>query len=162
MVIAAPWYFSHLPDGTIRIIHMSGFGFNNAPRPDGSPVFDCVLDGDTSTSPTFRALERAATFVAKHANLIVATRGHKGAIYFDYTQPVGWVEHLRNPSPCCAPLWPLSGISAVIPDIACPIPGMVVCEDDGFRKALNPSCGTALHPRLRRLICPTGAVRDLL
>ena len=87
LALVAPWYFSQLPDGTIWIVHMGTFGFTNAPRADGSPVFDCFLDGDApSTSPTFRALERAATFVARHAYLIRIARQHPAAIYFDYTQ----------------------------------------------------------------------------
>jgi len=87
VVLSWPWHFDYLPDGTIKICHPSPMGFANAPRLDGSPVFDCFLeDGKPSIEPVFRAYERAATFVAKHAYLIRFTRGHKGAIYFDYTQ----------------------------------------------------------------------------
>jgi hypothetical protein len=87
LALVAPWHFAHRADGTITISQMGTFGFTNAPRPNGSPVFDCFLDGDhPSASPTFRALERAATFVAKHAYSIRTARRHPGAIYFDYTQ----------------------------------------------------------------------------
>jgi hypothetical protein len=85
-VLGTPWHFYHLPDGTIQIRHPSGFGFFNAPRPDGSPVFDCSMDSDPCIPLTFRAFERAATFVAKHAYLIRTARQHPGAIYLDYTQ----------------------------------------------------------------------------
>jgi len=87
VVLSWPWHFDYLPDGTIKIWHPSPMRFINAPRLDGSPVFDCfVEDGIPCPHPVYRAYERAATFVAKHAYLIRSTRGHKGAIYFDYTQ----------------------------------------------------------------------------
>lgn len=86
VVLGAPWYFNHLPDGMLHVSHVSGFGFYNAPKPDGSPVFACLLGDAPSTSPIFRAFERAATFIARHAYLIRTARQHPGAIYFDYTQ----------------------------------------------------------------------------
>jgi hypothetical protein len=87
MALAAPWYFSLLPDGTLWIVHNGTIGFTNVPLPNGKPVFHCFLDGDApSTTPIFRALERAATFVATVAYFTRIERQHSGAIYFDYTQ----------------------------------------------------------------------------
>jgi hypothetical protein len=85
-MLLAPWYFNHMADGTIHISHISGFGFYNAPNPNGSPVFTCSLDEFPSRSDDLRAFERAASSVALHAYFLRLMRFHPGAIYFYYTQ----------------------------------------------------------------------------
>jgi len=85
-MLGAPWHFAILPDGTLRISHVSGFAFFNAPKPDGSPTFACSWGEASRASPNLLALERAATFVARHAYLLRTARQHGDAIYLDYTQ----------------------------------------------------------------------------
>jgi hypothetical protein len=84
------WHFDMWPDGGVEIRDDdSTFGFYNPPRPDGTPVFDCIAPGDPPhLAGIFRAFARAATFVAKHASRIRSARDgdHPCSIRLCYSQ----------------------------------------------------------------------------
>ena len=103
--------------------------YNTGKLTSFSSSLDALMGHDTARLPTklfainllarrprtSRAAAHAARFVAEHP---IVRRAQGTSLLIE---PVGWVERLRNPSPC---LRPFAKFRTMIADIACPILGI--------------------------------------